>query len=123
METTPEEKKIKAVDQYEELMNQYIGNPTMLAKLNIRIAGAASYYLGQLEPILAQKPEVWIRIKESGETKDISDKKAEMLWQMTEIGKLERSYSTNLKRLDIMQKAISKLLFELKNERERTKIS
>lgn len=109
------------INRCEKSVTQYKDNPVILAELNIKLASLASYYLGQLESITMNKSQEWINIKYS-EPDKLSDKLTEMKWQTTDQGKLEIHTTITLKRIDKLQSAISKLLYELDRERRRTGI-
>lgn len=110
--------KLRSLEEYARLMAEYKGNPYLQSVLKVEISAAYSYYTGLLEPIEAVKPMKWIAIKESGDEKDISDKKTEMLWRSTEEGRKEYEYKMKLKAFDKMLSAINSNLFMLRKEQE-----
>lgn len=83
-----------------------MSNPYELAKIHNECAAMYSYYSDKLKDIKIRKPSVWLKIKESGEEKDISDKKADQLWSMTEDGKREIEFSYALKALEKIMSSI-----------------
>jgi hypothetical protein len=99
-------------------------DPVTLASYLTKLAGWNSYYTEMLKKILIGKAEVWLHIHITGKTeqgvlhldKELSDKKTDYVWQTTENGKRELALAYEIKRIDIMYKAISKRLWAMENE-------
>jgi hypothetical protein len=97
-----------------------MSNPHKLAKIYLYCSAEFAYYSDEIKNIKIKKNEEWIRIKESGDNKDISDKKTDMLYGMTIEGKKEIEYSYLLKGLEKMMSAIKQSAYlnniEIKNQ-------
>lgn len=96
---------MKTLTELSEEMQLNASNPGRLAQLHNVCAAMYSFYSDALKVIKMRKPAAWLNIKESAE-KDISDKKADQLYAMTEDGQNEIDLSYNLKALEKMMSSI-----------------
>lgn len=97
---------MKNLTQLAQEVHMNMSNPHELSKIHNECAAMYSYYSDKLKDIKIRKPSKWLQIKESGDDKDISDRKADMLFSMTEDGKNEIEYSYTLKALEKIMSSI-----------------
>lgn len=97
---------MKSLTQLAKEVHDAMSQPHQLADIYIYCSAEFAYYSDKMKEVKIQKPEVWLKIKESGEEKDISDKKADMLFAQTEIGKLEIEYTYTLRGLEKIMSSI-----------------
>lgn len=72
--------------------------PGELSEIRLWLAGRYAYQNGQLTQILIRKPELWNKIRYSGEVK--SDTAAERFWSATDDGKKETELRHELKSIE-----------------------
>ncbi|MCP3684601.1 MAG: hypothetical protein GY861_18190 [bacterium] len=80
-------------------------SPGDLAEYRLRLAAEYGYHSEQLSQILKAKPQDWLEIRQRSNIK--SDKIADRLWEMTEMGQQEMSLKMTLKTIEKVSSAIS----------------
>lgn len=107
---------MKTLTTLSKEVHDAMSNPRELAKIYLYCSAEYAYYSDILKEIKINKAEKWLQIKESGDEKDISDKKADMLFAQTEDGKKEIEYTYDLKALEKIMGAIKQSAYLNKEE-------
>jgi hypothetical protein len=107
---------MKTLTQLSKEVHDAMNQPAELAKIYLYCAAEFGYYSDILKDIKIKKAEKWLQIKESGDEKDISDKKADMLFAQTDDGKKEIELTYNLKALEKFMGAIKQSAYLNKEE-------
>ena len=98
--------------QIQERLVQGGVSPRECAEFKVVLSGWYSTWAGELETILALKPQVWMEMRKEAK----SDKATDMLWDASEMGLKERKLRFDMKRAEKMVSALSSLLRIAENE-------
>lgn len=87
-------------------------SPHDYADIRVILSGKYSRTSAQLEEVLMQKPEVWMKMRENNKSDTSTDRE----FQASEIGKIETKCRLRMKRIDKMTGACSSALRVAENE-------
>lgn len=107
---------MKTLTQISKEVHDAMNNPSELSKIYLYCSAEFAYYSDILKEIKINKADRWLQIKESGDEKDISDKKADMLFAQTDEGKKEIEYTYTLRGLEKIMNAIKQSAYLNKEE-------
>ena len=100
------------IDHIEKEMAQSQLGPGHISDFRVFLAALASQNTGRLQDILAEKPAAWLAIREHKK----SDRAADREWEATDRGIAEMKMRMLLKRIDLLNSALSAKLRVLELE-------
>lgn len=89
----------------EEIQNRMLKGgltPHEVNEFRVILAGKYSFAAGMLERIWAEKPKIWLELRQEAK----SDTTAERRWEATEMGSEERRWKLHMKTIEKMLSAL-----------------
>lgn len=97
-----------------------MNNPRKLGEIYMYLGAMYAYYSDQLKPIKVMKSAEWLKIKNSGGERLLSDRMTEMTWRTTPRGMREQELKYVLDGIANLQDAIKQAAYlnhqEIKNQ-------